>query len=599
MRDARPAASTIDAVELLAALESADWLVPDQVRDRPSSARTRWRWVVPPRTAVRSAFTDTSPELTRRFSGVAADWYETHGAPAAALRHAVAAGSWSRLVDIVESHWPHLIFEHPGTLTRALRRVPVAALSASPLALAFREILPVLPPSRMPIPPLMTEAEVAAVARSPRVGHALEVSLAVMVVLRRRGSYPQAQAYGEQLDALRLASISHRSGGVSNLAPIALMQSAILSELAGESAEANEQLHYAYRFTPTGPFRFGRAEVAARLALSYAMLGILDTASTWLARVEEEAPPRGLMAASIRATAQLADATIAIAQLDRPRADRALAAVGAGLAGDEYWLFGVRARTAYVLAWGDRAEVRTHLEVLRARSDRPDSAAATGNGGVAGPLLAAVEADLRIALGLGNEARATLDGQYDGHRLLDEPRARLALLTGDNHRARDLALTAIDRPMVLSPLQRLSITLIIAVASHRLGRSSDAADALRRAVHQANLLTVLQPFGRLPRADLLAIAEWVPEAKLLLCDERLRQTSEPGSAPIVLITLSKREQVILRSFQRGSSVAQIAAELSVSINTVRSQRRILYQKLGVTSRDDAVNVAIKLGLTQA
>ncbi len=205
------------------------------------------------------------------------------------------------------------------------------------------------------------------------------------------------------------------------------------------------------------------------------------------------------------------------------------------------------------------------------------------------------EVDLLIALGRGNEARAILDGAHRRHPLLAERRVRLALLTGDNQRARELALPALDRPIAHSPTQRLEMALLMAVASHRLGRDAEAADALRRAVHQANLLTMLQPFARLPRADLLAIAEQVPSAMTLLEQDRLVRATRPAT-PIRLVILNNREQFILEQLELGRAASDIATTLKVSINTVRSQRRGLYRKLGAASRVQAIRIATDLGL---
>ncbi|WP_292801200.1 LuxR C-terminal-related transcriptional regulator, partial [Microbacterium sp.] len=44
------------------------------------------------------------------------------------------------------------------------------------------------------------------------------------------------------------------------------------------------------------------------------------------------------------------------------------------------------------------------------------------------------------------------------------------------------------------------------------------------------------------------------------------------------------------------SLAQIAARLHVSVNTVKSQVRSLYRRMGVSSRHEAVAEATRLGL---
>ena len=79
--------------------------------------------------------------------------------------------------------------------------------------------------------------------------------------------------------------------------------------------------------------------------------------------------------------------------------------------------------------------------------------------------------------------------------MLDEPRARLALLTGDVETAHRLALIATDRRSTVSPVRRLEMSLVIAVALLRQGRFDVAVPPLRRAVYSATALGVLSPFA--------------------------------------------------------------------------------------------------------
>ncbi|WP_067196684.1 helix-turn-helix transcriptional regulator [Microbacterium sp. XT11] len=63
---------------------------------------------------------------------------------------------------------------------------------------------------------------------------------------------------------------------------------------------------------------------------------------------------------------------------------------------------------------------------------------------------------------------------------------------------------------------------------------------------------------------------------------------ESGDRP----ALTPRELAVLRALARSGSVNDIAAELYVSANTVKSQLRSVYRKLGARNRDEALAAAI-------
>ena len=60
--------------------------------------------------------------------------------------------------------------------------------------------------------------------------------------------------------------------------------------------------------------------------------------------------------------------------------------------------------------------------------------------------------------------------------------------------------------------------------------------------------------------------------------------------------LSASELRVLRYLPTNLRAPEIAAELFVSLNTIRTHMRNVYAKLGVHSRADAVNRARELGL---
>jgi LuxR family maltose regulon positive regulatory protein len=63
--------------------------------------------------------------------------------------------------------------------------------------------------------------------------------------------------------------------------------------------------------------------------------------------------------------------------------------------------------------------------------------------------------------------------------------------------------------------------------------------------------------------------------------------------------LSGSEMRVLRYLPTNLSAPEIAAELSLSVNTVRTHMRHVYEKLGAHRRFEAVELARSLGLVAA
>ena len=74
---------------------------------------------------------------------------------------------------------------------------------------------------------------------------------------------------------------------------------------------------------------------------------------------------------------------------------------------------------------------------------------------------------------------------------------------------------------------------------------------------------------------------------------RQRGTGSPGAS-----ALTAAELRVLPLLATHLSSAEIAAELSVSFHTIKSQQASLYRKLGASSRSQAVARARELGLLE-
>lgn len=77
---------------------------------------------------------------------------------------------------------------------------------------------------------------------------------------------------------------------------------------------------------------------------------------------------------------------------------------------------------------------------------------------------------------------------------------------------------------------------------------------------------------------------------------RLRAERDRAGADVPYWALTERELDVLRLLPSRLSQREIAAELYVSFNTIRTHTRVIFRKLGVASRAEAVARARELGL---
>jgi DNA-binding CsgD family transcriptional regulator len=85
-------------------------------------------------------------------------------------------------------------------------------------------------------------------------------------------------------------------------------------------------------------------------------------------------------------------------------------------------------------------------------------------------------------------------------------------------------------------------------------------------------------------------------------DPRLNCPADRGAAEdqprtgVLIEELTDREQAVLRALTSDATQREIGAALYLSINTVKGYTKVLYRKLGVVTRQDAVRQARALGL---
>jgi LuxR family maltose regulon positive regulatory protein len=155
---------------------------------------------------------------------------------------------------------------------------------------------------------------------------------------------------------------------------------------------------------------------------------------------------------------------------------------------------------------------------------------------------------------------------------------------------------------VVWPARLAQALLLEAIARDALGDEGDAERALERALDLAEPDGVLSPFLLYPAPGLLerharhrsAHPALIADILSLLAGRKLAPAPTGPQPP--LDALSDSEVRVLRYLPTNLPAAQIARELYVSTNTVRTHMRHVYEKLGTHTRADAVARARALGL---
>jgi len=129
----------------------------------------------------------------------------------------------------------------------------------------------------------------------------------------------------------------------------------------------------------------------------------------------------------------------------------------------------------------------------------------------------------------------------------------------------------------LSPWPTLEVLLALAPVRFTLGDVAGAKDLLGEA---RLILAGLDDAGVLPQR----------------LEEEERRVRRSDRTPAIGETLTDRETAILRLFPTQLSQREIGGELYLSLNTVKTHSRAIYRKLGVSSRQQAIERARELEL---
>ncbi len=151
---------------------------------------------------------------------------------------------------------------------------------------------------------------------------------------------------------------------------------------------------------------------------------------------------------------------------------------------------------------------------------------------------------------------------------------------------RQAGLVADDLPGYL----RVGALVVAALCEHRDGASASAHSLIEEALALGARQSLLRAFAQ-PDPDLAALlaehAELGTEHEQFLASALSRQRAASSST---IVPLSAREFEVLGLLHTRLTTADIAAQLHVSPNTLKTHVKSIYRKLGVENRRDAVRV---------
>jgi LuxR family transcriptional regulator, maltose regulon positive regulatory protein len=529
----------------------------------------------------------------------AAGWYAGNGAGKDALRHAVAAADWDLALEVVAGHWFELYVRGDADAIRGLvdvlpaERLEGDAEVSAALACAALDAGDVAGAERH-----SGHARAAAPGLpEPRVRRYLEtMALAGLAAAGRQGDFEGALQAADEL----LAEAAAHPGRADTA------REAVVHRMLGETAlwahrftRAREELERAVALARTAGLEFLAVAALSDLALIDVMEGGPAAAPGHAREALELAGRRGWGGIPQVACAHVALAMAALFDLDDDGAGRHLADAAAAAAQVrrrdlDFVIAHLKARMC-----GSAGAPRDGLRIL----DDFDVVHRHGSGPpYERPALAALRARLLIAAGELEAAEAWLAPvRGSASMAVGVADGLLRLTRGEPDEAVEILAAAAQAPALhaVNPVER---GVLEAVARDEAGDRAGSARALEGALALAEATRHRSPFveaGR--RMDPMLrqrIREGTSHRALVgeLLDVFAGRAPAPHVVAPLLEPLSEREETVLRYLPTTLSNREIAAELFVTTNTVKTHLRSIYRKLDVAHRRDAVTRARDLRL---
>jgi LuxR family maltose regulon positive regulatory protein len=541
----------------------------------------------------------SDPRVLRDIHRRAAEWYRRRSMPLDAVKYALRGGLWSFASELVGVHVVTLVLRgRPRELDLLLSAVPRDVLLSHPELAAALAAARVTQGESAEVEELTTVVSAGLDGLSAQRAKRLRFVLALieMVFARLQGDVAALAAAARQIptDPRTLADL----GLVGwDLIPTLILSNAGTAELwIGDGLQAEKHLRAAIDANRRSGLLRPHLNSAAHLALLQCERGDLPSAEAEAQGVVERAVQAGWRIAPQAVTAYLALARVSLDQGDPAGVDSWLALVAEveSTAPEPHIQLAAAALNALRRAdAGDRegalAGLRTTTAVL-ARTAPP----------VLADRLLLVEAELLRRSGDHPQAAEVLA------RLRGPTRAVTAHALARLHLAAG-RVTAAERALAPFPPERATareqvdgtvLRVLISAAHDRVAALRPLEDALLAAAP----LGMRRPF-LLESADLATLLSERIETgtgAAAFAVDLLRRMSglhdRPAPRAALIDALTERELVVLRYLASTLSNAEIAGELYLSVNTVKTHQRMIYRKLGADGRRDAVRRAKDLHL---
>ena len=535
----------------------------------------------------------------------AAGWYAEHGYPVEAVRHAQAAKNWDLAARVLSDHWVGLGLAGLGaTAHELLARFPADVIAAD-AELAARVAGDQLARGSLEEAERCLALATQALDSVPagRRGRS-QVVLAVvrMRLARQRGDITAVAEEAQRLLAPRTTAESDRLALGGDLRALALINLGIAELWTSRFDEADQHLDHGIALARELGRPFLEVTGLAYWAQLVSWRSFPLGAQRSLQAIEL-AEQHGWAEEPVTGVAYLALGVAMVAQGRLEEAERALARAERTVRAEVEPAAGMR------LHYG-----RGMLEFVTGRHDAA-LRAFTGAERLARSVVAPHTLAVRLRSHLLQTLVRTGDAMRVEHALadMDGPErqrgeiriaeASLRLAQDDPRAAAAVLAPVIDGSAALenAHLWDVQVFLLQAIANDALGDAGGARRALERALDRAEPERLLFPFLFDPAAGLLDRHRRHGTAHAGLIAEILNVLAgrKPGpqpAGPRLREPLSHAEARVLRYLPTKLSAPEIADELYLSVNTVKTHMRHLYDKLGTHRRHEAVEQARALGL---